>query len=82
MLPRANEQGLPFLKHHEAELLLQLLQQAEASQQTAPGLDQQSPGILVMVAQPPYHLSLEEASKLTIPAFSALWTVSLDMPLH
>lgn len=68
------------------ELVLQFLQQAEASQQTAPVPNpspetdsQQSPGILVMVAQPPYRLSSEEASKLTIPAFCALWTVSCDM---
>ena len=84
MLLSANEHRLPSSSFAQAERLLQFLQQAEASQQTAPAPDpppeaggQPPPGVLIMVAQPPYRMSLEEASKLTIPAFSALWTVSL-----
>lgn len=62
------------------------LQEDDTSQQAAPGLnlpeaDAPNPrGILVLVSQPPYCLTVEEASKLTIPAFSALWTVSLHIP--
>ena len=65
-------------------LLLQSLHRAEASRQTAPSLDpapeadmQEPSGILIMVSRPPYRLTIEEASKLSIPAFSSLWTVSL-----
>lgn len=70
-------------------LLLQSLHQAEANPQTAPSLDN-SPeadipdpsAILIMVSQVPYCLTAEEASKLSIPAFSTLWTVSVRPPPH
>lgn len=69
--------------------MLQSLHRAEASQQTAPSLDsaleadmQEPPGILIMVSKLPYRLTTEEASKLSMTAFSALWTVSLHPPLH
>lgn len=70
-------------------LLLQSLQQAEAERQTAPSRDpspeagmQDPSAVLILVSQEPYCLTAEEASKLSIPAFSILWTVSLHPPSH
>lgn len=75
------------LTRHPVSQALNGLQEADATQQAAPGLDHapevdvpDPPGIMVLVSQPPYCLTVEEASKLTIPAFSALWTVSLHTP--
>ena len=70
------------------KLLLQLLRQAqeaqaaqqpESSPEPAQGPETEpkaAPEILISVAQPPYRLTAEAASKLTVRAFSALWTVS------
>lgn len=68
--------------------LLQLLRQAQEAQAAQqPGSRHEpasspeaepkaAPEILISVAQPPYRLTAEEAGKLTVRAFSALWTVS------